>query len=222
MELEFIDSIENRNPNTIFLDGYICKEPVYRTTPLGREIADVLLTVNRAYGKSDYIPCICWGRNARYAGNLTVGSRIQLRGRIQSREYQKRIGEGKVVDKIAYEVSAKPDGIHRGGRMKKIEIDIPLEAYTDNVRRIIERSLHDLEAEPPYLTSFLCDPKLTEEDLETALHILEKAGTELTKQKFIRAELEARKEVVNPEVFPEDLRKDWEDMRKAAERRRKR
>ena len=106
MELEFIDSIENRNPNTIFLDGYICKEPVYRTTPLGREIADVLLAVNRAYGKSDYIPCICWGRNARYAGNLTVGSRIQLRGRIQSREYQKRIGEGKVVDKIAYEVSA--------------------------------------------------------------------------------------------------------------------
>lgn len=75
---------------------------------------------------------------------------------------------------------------------------------------------------PPYLTSFLCDPKLTEEDLETALHILEKAGTELTKQNFIRAELEARKEVVNPEVFPEDLRKDWEDMRKAAERRRKR
>ena len=105
-EIEMIDSAENRNPNEIFLDGYICKEPVYRTTPLGREIADVLLAVNRAYGKSNYIPCICWGRNARYAGNLTVGSRIQLRGRIQSREYQKRIGEGKVVDKIAYEVSA--------------------------------------------------------------------------------------------------------------------
>ena len=105
-EIEMIDSAENRNPNEIFLDGYICKEPVYRTTPLGREIADVLLAVNGAYGKSDYIPCICWGRNARYAGNLTVGSRIQLRGRIQSREYQKRIGEGKVVDKIAYEVSA--------------------------------------------------------------------------------------------------------------------
>ena len=105
-EIEMIDSAENRNPNEIFLDGYICKEPVYRTTPLGREIADVLLAVNRAYGKSDYIPCICGGRNARYAGNLTVGSRIQLRGRIQSREYQKRIGEGKVVDKIAYEVSA--------------------------------------------------------------------------------------------------------------------
>ena len=105
-EIEMIDSAENRNPNEIFLDGYICKEPVYRTTPLGREIADVLLAVNRAYGKSDYIPCICWGRNARYAGNLSVGSRIQLWGRIQSREYQKQIGEGKVVDKVAFEVSA--------------------------------------------------------------------------------------------------------------------
>ena len=89
----------------IFLDGYICKEPVYRTTPLGREIADVLLAVNRAYGKSDYIPCICWGRNARYAGNLSVGSRIQLWGRIQSREYQKRIGENNVVSRVAYEIS---------------------------------------------------------------------------------------------------------------------
>lgn len=104
-ELEFIDSMENRKPNMIFLDGYICKEPVYRTTPLGREIADVLLAVNRAYGKSDYIPCICWGRNARYAGNLSVGSRIQLWGRIQSREYQKRVGENNVVSKVAYEIS---------------------------------------------------------------------------------------------------------------------
>ena len=78
---------------------------MYRTTPLGREIADVLLAVNRAYGKSDYIPCICWGRNARYAGNLSVGSRIQLWGRIQSREYQKRVGENNVVSKVAYEIS---------------------------------------------------------------------------------------------------------------------
>ena len=98
-ELELIDSVENRKPNMIFLDGYICKEPVYRTTPLGREIADVLLAVNRAYGKSDYIPCICWGRNARYAGNLSVGSRIQ------SREYQKRVGENNVVSRVAYEIS---------------------------------------------------------------------------------------------------------------------
>ena len=104
-ELEILDVLDNRRPNMIFLDGYICKEPVYRTTPLGREIADVLLAVNRAYSKSDYIPCICWGRNARYAGKLPVGSRIQLWGRIQSREYQKRISEDQVVSRIAYEVS---------------------------------------------------------------------------------------------------------------------
>lgn len=104
-ELELLEALDGRRPNMIFLDGYICKEPVYRTTPLGREIADVLLAVNRAYSKSDYIPCICWGRNARYAGKLPVGSRIQLWGRIQSREYQKKIDEDKVVNRIAYEVS---------------------------------------------------------------------------------------------------------------------
>lgn len=96
-----------------------------------------------------------------------------------------------------------------------------IEDYTDNVRRIIERSLHDLEAEPPYLTSFLCDPCLTEEDLETALHILEKAGTELTKQKLIKAELKTRREVVSPTEFPADLRQEWEDMREAVKRRKR-
>ena len=106
--------------------------------------------------------------------------------------------------------------------MKKVKIDIPLELYTDNVRKIIERSLHDLDAEPPYITSFLCNPELTVKDLETALQLLEKAGTETTKQRLIRAELEARKEVVDPEIFPEDLRADWINMQKAAERRRKR
>lgn len=104
-ELEVLDILDNRKPNMIFLDGYICKEPVYRTTPLGREIADILLAVNRAYSKSDYIPCICWGRNARYAGKLPVGSRIQLWGRIQSREYQKKINEDTVINRVAYEVS---------------------------------------------------------------------------------------------------------------------
>ena len=104
-ELEFIDSMENRKPNMIFLDGYICKEPVYRTTPLGREIADVLLAVNRAYGKSDYIPCICWGRNARYASAFEVGGHVLIWGRIQSREYMKRIGENETQKRIAYEVS---------------------------------------------------------------------------------------------------------------------
>ena len=96
---------EHQNPNAIFLDGYVCKAPVYRKTPLGREIADVLLAVNRPYGKSDYIPCICWGRNARFAGRLSVGEHIALWGRIQSREYQKRIGNDQVVSKVAYEVS---------------------------------------------------------------------------------------------------------------------
>ena len=96
---------ECEKPNHIFLDGYICKVPVYRKTPLGREIADVLLAVNRPYGKSDYIPCICWGRNARFADGFQVGDHIQLWGRIQSREYQKRIGDEEFETRIAYEIS---------------------------------------------------------------------------------------------------------------------
>ena len=105
-ELEFLDEIdENEKTNQIFLDGYICKEPIYRKTPLGREIADVLLAVNRSYGKSDYIPCICWGRNARFASGFTVGCHIQIVGRVQSREYVKRISEEEVEHRVAYEVS---------------------------------------------------------------------------------------------------------------------
>ena len=105
-EIEFIDDDEYiSKPNHIYLDGYICKPPVYRMTPLGREIADVLLAVNRAYGKSDYIPCICWGRNARFAGKLSVGEHVAIWGRIQSREYQKKLGNDKVISKTAYEVS---------------------------------------------------------------------------------------------------------------------
>lgn len=92
-------------PNYIFLDGYICKAPIYRKTPLGREIADLLLAVNRPYGKSDYIPCICWGRNARFAEKFNVGEHIQIWGRIQSREYQKKISETEVEKRVAYEVS---------------------------------------------------------------------------------------------------------------------
>lgn len=91
--------------NEVFLDGYICKEPVYRTTFLGREIADVMLAVNRAYNRTDYIPCICWGRNARYVGRLSVGVHVQFAGRIQSREYQKRTSEDTVAKRTAYEVS---------------------------------------------------------------------------------------------------------------------
>ena len=92
-------------PNQIFLDGFICKQPIYRKTPLGREIADVLLAVNRPYGKSDYIPCICWGRNARFADTFQIGGHVQVWGRIQSREYQKKINEEEVEKRIAYEVS---------------------------------------------------------------------------------------------------------------------
>ena len=94
-----------KNPNNIVLCGYICKTPVYRTTPFNREIADILIAVNRAYNKSDYIPCIAWGRNARFVKNLSVGEKIALSGRIQSREYQKRLSENEVKLMTAYEVS---------------------------------------------------------------------------------------------------------------------
>ncbi len=105
-EVEFIDSLEeSAKSNMIFLDGYICKEPIYRKTPLGREIADLLLAVNRPYGKSDYIPCICWGRNARYASTFKVGERCSIWGRIQSREYMKKLDEENVERRVAFEVS---------------------------------------------------------------------------------------------------------------------
>lgn len=91
--------------NQIFLDGYVCKVPAYRQTPLGREITDLLLATNRPYGKADYIPCIVWGRNARYASQLEIGSRIQIWGRIQSREYTKKIINNERERRVAYEVS---------------------------------------------------------------------------------------------------------------------
>ncbi len=94
-----------KNPNQITLDGYICKNPLYRTTPFGREIADILVAVNRAYGKSDYIPCIAWGRNARFSEKFEIGDRINLWGRIQSRTYQKKLNSGEILNKVAYEVS---------------------------------------------------------------------------------------------------------------------
>ena len=102
---ELVEPSAEKNPNGIVLSGYICKPPVYRTTPFNREIADILLAVNRAYNTSDYIPCIAWGRNARFVQNLKVGDRVALSGRIQSREYQKRFSETDVVTMTAYEVS---------------------------------------------------------------------------------------------------------------------
>ncbi|MGN0107215.1 MAG: single-stranded DNA-binding protein [Hominilimicola sp.] len=99
------EETENKNPNTLYLNGFICKAPVYRTTPFGREITDLLLAVNRSYNKSDYIPIIAWGRNARFAKNLNVGDNVKIWGRIQSRTYQKRISEEETITKTAYEVS---------------------------------------------------------------------------------------------------------------------
>ena len=105
-EYSFMDEFTDyTKTNQIFLDGFICKEPIYRKTPLGREIADLLVAVNRPYGKSDYIPCIAWGRNARYASQFEVGSRLRIWGRVQSREYTKKISETESEKRVAYEVS---------------------------------------------------------------------------------------------------------------------
>ena len=102
---ELLDTQPGKNPNSIVLSGYICKPPVYRTTPFNREIADLLIAVNRSYNKSDYIPAIAWGRNARFVRNLGVGDRVALSGRIQSREYQKKQPDESFVSMTAYEVS---------------------------------------------------------------------------------------------------------------------
>lgn len=120
-------SEKSKNPNQIFLDGYICKLPVYRTTPFGREISDMLLAVNRAYNKSDYIPTIAWGRNSRFCQSLSVGDNIRVWGRLQSREYQKKISDDEVIKKVAYEVSIskmervnkdKPEGEENSDEIK--------------------------------------------------------------------------------------------------------
>lgn len=115
-DIVFIDNEENYSEeiekikvdnisNEVVLNGYICKKPIYRQTPFGREIADILLAVNRAYNKSDYIPCIAWGRNARFCQNIEVGTEVKLVGRVQSRAYEKKLEDGTVIPKIAYEVS---------------------------------------------------------------------------------------------------------------------
>mgnify|MGYP003093113431 CR=1 FL=1 len=100
-----INEEKTKDVNNIQLNGFICKAPVYRTTPFGREISDILLAVNRAYNKSDYIPIICWGRNAKFSSNLEVGTNIFITGRMQSRCYQKKITENEVIERTAYEVS---------------------------------------------------------------------------------------------------------------------
>lgn len=102
---EILEETSEHNPNVIELVGYICKEPIFRTTPFKREICDILVAVNRAYNKSDYLPCIAWGRNARYASGLEIGAKIAINGRIQSREYQKVIDENIIESRTAFEIS---------------------------------------------------------------------------------------------------------------------
>ena len=124
---ELVDVGAGSNPNSIVLSGYICKPPIYRTTPFNREIADILLAVNRAYNKSDYIPCIAWGRNARFVQNLKVGDRVALSGRIQSREYQKKLSETEVVTMTAYEVSVSKLAAFEDG--ENFDLDSEFDLY---------------------------------------------------------------------------------------------
>ena len=125
---ELLAELPDKNPNTILLSGYICKPPVYRTTPFNREIADVLVAVNRAYNKSDYIPCIAWGRNARFVKNLTVGDKIAISGRIQSREYQKKFSETDIRTMTAYEVSVSK--LAAFDSTEDFDIDTEFDLYT--------------------------------------------------------------------------------------------
>jgi len=126
---ELIDIENIKNPNNIALVGYICKPPVYRTTPFNREIADILLAVNRSYNKSDYIPCIAWGRNARFAKNLAVGEKIAISGRIQSREYQKRSENEDIKTLTAYEVSISKLSAYENAEQFDIDSEFEFLAY---------------------------------------------------------------------------------------------
>ena len=106
MDIDVSDEYEGKDQNEIYLEGYICRKPVLRKTLCGWRVADILVAVNRANGKSDYIPCIAWGRNAKYAAGMEVGTKIRIHGRVQSREYEKKVG-GETEIGVAYEVSAR-------------------------------------------------------------------------------------------------------------------
>lgn len=117
---EVIDPNEISEINSIYMIGYICKEPIFRTTPFGREICDVLVAVNRAYNKSDYLPCIAWGRNARFVRDLPVGEKIEIAGRIQSRKYSKRLDDGTTETRVAYEISISSVLVEGEGKSVKL------------------------------------------------------------------------------------------------------
>ena len=103
--IDYKEEQEENVSNEVVLNGYVCKKPIYRKTPFGREISDILLAVNRAYNKSDYIPCIAWGRNARFCENMEVGTEVKIVGRVQSRTYEKKFEDGRIEQRVAYEVS---------------------------------------------------------------------------------------------------------------------
>ena len=128
---------DDENPNRVSLTGALCKTPSFRTTPFGREIADLMLAVNRSYGKSDYIPCITLVRTARYAANLKVGDKVQLVGRFQSRAYQKQLADGNTLNKVAYEVSVS--------RLTSVREDAPLHTLNPHLQPV-----------PPYQTARDC------------------------------------------------------------------
>ena len=128
---------DDENPNRVSLAGALCKTPSFRTTPFGREIADLMLAVNRSYGKSEYIRCITWGRTARYAANLKVGDKVQLVGRFQSRVYQKQLADGNTLNKVAYEVSVS--------RLTSVREDAPLHTLNPHLQPV-----------PPYQTARDC------------------------------------------------------------------
>ena len=113
------------NGNVVEIVGYVCKEPIFRTTPFKREICDVLLAVNRAYNKSDYLPCIAWGRNARFVSELEVGQKVFMTGRIQSRQYQKKIDENHAETRTAFEVSISQ--ISTEDNIEKVLFDKPIQ-----------------------------------------------------------------------------------------------
>jgi len=133
-EFEKTEAIEQTN--NIEIIGFVCKEPIYRTTPFNREICDVLLAVNRNYGKSDYIPCIAWGRNARFVKDFKVGDKVKVEGRIQSREYQKKLENDEIQTKVAYEVSLSRISLVKDKVMEeRIETE-PNVISAENVRNV--------------------------------------------------------------------------------------
>ena len=122
--------------NEVVLTGYICKQPIYRQTPFGREIADILLAVNRAYNKSDYIPCITWGRNARYCSKMEVGTEVKVVGRVQSRAYEKKHEDGTVEQKIAYEVSISNLEVMDSDTKSEESSNESLEENNENIQEV--------------------------------------------------------------------------------------